>query len=341
MKPILMKDIAKATGFSINTVSRALRDDSKLSEQTRKLICDKADELGYINNSLASSMRLKHSKIIGVITADSSNPFFADVVRGIEATAKNYNYNILLVNTGESPDEEKQYLKLFCGRHVDGLLIVPVFDDESIQKLYSRIDIPYLFLGRVVKGNENHSILHSDYSSQKEIVNYLINKGHKKILYLSGPDNVSNTYQRLNAYKDTLIENNIDVDSQYIIPTSGHIEDGYAAVNTAINQGIKFTAICCFNDLVAMGVLKSLKENNFDVPNEIEVFGFDNLKISQFMQPSISTVDVPKFALGCEAVHILMAHIEDANLEYTTKNLKTRLIFRESSPREIEVMSNN
>lgn len=328
-----MKDIAKETGFSINTVSRALRNDERLSDKTRKLICDTAENLGYINNSIASSMRLKHSKIIGVITADSSNPFFAEVVRGIEATAKHYHYNILLVNTGEESEEEKKYLKLFCSRHVDGLLIVPGYENESLHKLYSRIEIPYLFLGRVVKGIENHSILHFDYESQKEIVSFLINKGHKRILYLSGPKNVSNSFERFDAYRDTLIQNNIEYNNDLVISTNGHIEDGYAAVNKAINKGLLFDAICCFNDLVAMGVLKSLKENNFEVPFDIEVFGFDNLKIAQFMQPSLSTVDVPKYALGCEAIHELMKHIEDTTLEFTNKNLNTRLIFRESSPK--------
>ncbi len=333
MKPILMKDIAKETGFSINTVSRALRNDERLSSKTRKLICDTAESLGYINNSIASSMRLKHSKIIGVITADSSNPFFAEVVRGIEATAKYYHYNILLVNTGEDAQEEKKYLKLFCSRHVDGLLIVPVYNDENLFTLYSRLDIPFLFLGRIVKGIDNHSILHRDYESQREIILNLIKKGHKRILYLAGPKNVSNTFERFNAYKDTLIENNIDYNPDFVFSTNGHIEDGYAATNKAINKGFKFSSICCFNDLVAMGVLKSLKENNYEVPNEVEVFGFDNLKISQFMQPSLSSVDVPKYALGCESTHLLMKHIENTTNEFSNKTLNTRLIYRESSPK--------
>lgn len=332
MKTVLMKDISKATGFSINTVSRALRNDTKISEQTRKIINTEADELGYINNSLASSMRLKHSKIIGVITSDSSNPFFAEVVRGIEYVARSYNYNILLVNTSENPIEEKDNVKLFCSRHVDGLLIVPVFHNDELEKLYSRIDLPFLFLGRISKGFENHSILHDDYESQKRVVENLLKKGHKKILYLRGPKNVSNTFERVKAYKDVLEENNIKVNEQYFFPTNGHIEDGYYAINKAINRGLDFSAICCFNDLVAVGVLKSLKENNLNVPQDVEVFGFDNLKISQFMQPSLSTVDVPKFALGCEAAHALIEHIEDVDLEYSTRKLSTRLIYRESSP---------
>ncbi len=334
MKTVLLKDIAKATGFSINTVSRALRKDRKLSDATVKTICDKADELGYISNSVASSMRLKHSKIIGVITSDSSNPFFAEVVRGIEATAKNYDYNILLVNTAEKIEEEEKYIRLFWSRRVDGLMIVPALRNENLRKLYSRLTIPFLFLGRVAEGFEDHAILHEDYSSQKRVLKHLIKKGHREILYLSGPSNISNTEERLNAYKDVLADNNISLDKDLIIQTKGHIEDGYASVNKAINKGLKFTAICCFNDLVATGVLKSLKENNYQVPEEIEVFGFDNLKMSQFMQPSISTVDVPKFSLGCEATHQLMKRIEDPSYKYEKKNLKTRLIYRESSPKE-------
>jgi LacI family transcriptional regulator len=334
MKTVLMKDISKETGFSINTVSRALRNDKKLSQKTRLLIKEKAEELGYINNSLASSMRLKHSKIIGVITSDSSNPFFAEVIRGIESVVKSYNYNILLVNTSEKPIEEKENIKLFCSRHVDGLLIVPVFYNYEIERLYSRIEIPFLFLGRVSKGFDNHSILHEDYNSQRRVLENLIRKGHKDILYLRGPQNVSNTLERVKAYKEVLEENGITVNDFNIFQTKGHIEDGYVAINKAINRGLKFTAVCCFNDLVALGVLKSLKENNLKVPDDVEVFGFDNLKISQFMQPSLSTVDVPKFALGCEATHELMRHIENSNLEYITKFLKTRLVFRETSPRD-------
>lgn len=326
-----MKDIAKETGFSINTVSRALRGDTRLSKETRAIINLEADKMGYISNSIASSMRLKHSKIIGVITADSSNPFFASVIQGIEKTAKEYGYSILLVNTYEKPIEEYDNVKLFWSRHVDGLLIVPVQNDERIRNLYSRIDLPFLFLGRSVAGIKGHSILHEDYKSECSVVQYFINKGHKKILYLSGPNNVSNSQERFEAYKDTLFTNNISFDSKLVIRTNGHIEDGYAATNKAIMRGIEFSAICCYNDLASVGALKSLRENNLNVPEKIEVFGFDNLQISQFIYPSISTVDVPKYALGCEATHLLMKHIEDPKMGYENKHLKTRLIFREST----------
>lgn len=326
-----MKDVAEKTGFSINTVSRALRGDKKISEQTRKVICSTAESMGYVGNSAAALMRKGKSNEIGIISGDSSNPFFAEVVRGIEDTAKQNGYRILLLNTDESPDREADYIKMFVSMKVAGILIVPVFHDMGCLKSYRNLSLPYYFIGRHVDGISGHSILHCDFSSQYCVMQHLIDKGHSRILYISGPGNISNTIDRLDGYLKALDDNGIERDPELIMNTNGHIEDGYAGVNRALNRSLRFTAVVCFNDLVAMGAMKSLSENNYRVPEDIEVFGFDNLYISQFMQPSLSTVDVPKFALGKTAVETLLEHIENKDLEYKDIELSTRLVFRESA----------
>lgn len=328
---VLLKDVAEKTGFSINTVSRALRGDRKISEQTRKVICETAELMGYVRNSAAALMRKGKSNEIGIISGDSSNPFFAEVVRGIEETAKQNGYRILLLNTDESPDREADYIKTFVSMKVAGILIVPVFHDVDCQKLYRKLSLPYYFIGRRVDALSGHSILHADFSSQYKVTSHLISKGHTRILYIAGPGNMSSTIDRLDGYLKALDDNGIPRDPDLVINTNGHIEDGYASVNWALNRSLRFTAVACFNDLVAMGALKSLAENNCRVPKDIEVFGFDNLYISQFMQPSLSTVDVPKFALGRTAVETLLKHIEDKDLEYEDVELETRLIFRKSA----------
>lgn len=331
MMSVILKDIAEKTGFSINTVSRALRGDKKLSEETRSMVCDTAERMGYVRNSAAALMRKGSSNEIGVISGDSSNPFFAEVVRGVEETAKQNGYRILLLNTDESPVREADYTKMFVSMKVAGILIVPVFHDMDCQKIYRNLSIPYYFIGRRVEGIEGHSILHSDFSSQYNVTQSLINKGHKRILYIAGPGNISNTIDRLEGYLKALDDNGIPRDTELVINTNGHIEDGYASVNWALNRSLKFTAVACFNDLVAMGAMKSLAENNYKIPNDIEVFGFDNLFMSQFMHPSLSTVDVPKFALGKTAVETLMRHIRDKELPYENVNLETRLVYRKSA----------
>lgn len=327
-----LKDIAQSTGFSVNTVSRALRKDPRISEQTKETISRAATELGYIPNAIAASMRSAKSKTIGVVSADSANPFFSEVIRGIEETARHYGYHILLANTEESAKREAELVRMFLCRQVDGIIAMPTYDkDEDHIRLYQDLNIPYIFPGRYLEGLQDHSILHEDVSGQRAVIEHLLSKGHRNILYLAGPRKVSNTADRLIGIKDAYAAHDLELDENYVVHALGHIEDGYAITNHALNRGLEFTAIACFNDMLAMGVLKSLHENNLSVPNDIEVFGYDNLYMSQFMQPSLSTVDVPKFRLGSVAMETLAAHIDDSTLPYVQKSVSTRLIFREST----------
>ena len=328
-----LKDIAKATGFSINTVSRALRLDRNISEKTTSIIRAKAEELNYIPNALASSMRSSKSGIIGVISADSGNPFFGEVVKGIEDKATKLGYQLLLGTTEELLDKEEQLLKVFLSRRVDGLIVMPVFDNSPEHlEIYKRLGetVPFIFAGRYLDGFKSHSILHEDFSGQKAVFDYLFSQGHERILYISGPDYVSNSKDRLDGMKASYLENGKIFDEDFAIKTNGQIEDGYAAVNQALNRGLDFTAVACFNDLLAIGAMKSLGENDLSVPRDIEVFGYDNLLLSQFMQPSLSTVDVPRFKLGQSSMERLDKMIKRGG-DYKEMVLPIRLIFRGST----------
>ncbi|MFA6506998.1 MAG: LacI family DNA-binding transcriptional regulator [Treponemataceae bacterium] len=332
---VRLKEISDATSFSVNTVSRALRGDSRISEATRAAISRKAEELGYIPNTIAGSMRSNRSRTIGVVSADSSNPFFAEVILGIEAAARKLDHHILLINTEERSENERDAIKLLLGRQVDGLVVIPVYDDPKNLRIYESLEIPFIFAGRRVRGIENHSILHGDSEGQKAVFDYLLNKGHRKILYIAGPKNISNSVDRFEGYSEAFRAKGLEIDPDYVLESSGHIEDGYAKTNMMLNRGLDFSAIVCFNDLLAMGVLKSLHENDRAVPGDVEVFGFDNLYISQFMRPSLSSVDVSKALLGRTAVEELIRHIEDPQKEYRTLRLEPRLVFRETTSNSI------
>ena len=330
---ITLSDIAEKAGCSINTVSRVIRGDPRISETTCKKVKDIIELLGYIPNYAASSMRSKETNILGVLSADSANPFFAELILGIEETARKNGYHILLMNTEESYKNECDALRTLTGRHVDGIISIPLYNNTETTKLYQNLPMPFIFAGRKVLGLENHSILHKDNESTKEIVQYLIDNNHTRILYITGPATISNSLDRLTGYMAALKENGVTPDKSLIIETKGHIDDGYSALNQALKFQRGFTAVVCFNDLIAMGALKALYENDLAVPEDIEVFGFDNLDISQYMQPRLSTVDVPKYRLGEEAVIELLRHIKDESIPYETKILDTRLIFRESTKR--------
>jgi Transcriptional regulators len=327
-----LKDIAESTGFSINTVSRVLRNDQHISQKTRDLIVGKANELNYVPNVIASSLRSSVSKTLGVISADSGNPFFSEVIGGIENSASQYGYHILIGSTEENLKKEMSLVNMFHARKIDGLLVIPVFDNsEEHLRLYETIPIPFIFLGRYIKGFENHSVLHNDVAGQMSVFDHLLEKGHRNILYIAGPSKVSNTFDRIKGLRKAYEKHGMSVDERYIIHAAGHIEDGYAAVNQTLNRGLKFTAVACFNDMMAMGALKSLYENDLHVPEDVELVGYDNLYMSQFMLPSLTTVDVPKFSLGFTATESLIRHITNPELEYQTIELPTRMIFRETT----------
>lgn len=328
---VTLYDIAKKTGYSVNTVSRVLRGDTRISAQTRGKIKLTADELGYIPNFIANSMRSQSTHTIGVISADSSNPFFAEVLLGIEETARKAGYHIILMNTEENEENECAALKVLQARQVDGLIAMPVYGSLLTRPIYEKLPVPFIFAGRKINGFENHSILHQDRQSIQKAVSHLLAAGHKNITYIGGPENISNAPDRLEGFFAAFAEALMQPEKQLVFTTRGHIDDGYAVVNKLVNQQTPFTAVVCFNDLLAMGVLKSLYEQGFSVPGDIEVIGCDNLFLSQYLQPRLSTIDVPKYKLGEAAVTELLRHIRDKNLPYNAITLETRLVLREST----------
>ena len=331
-----LRDIAEATGFSVNTVSRAVRDDKRLSEATRSMIKKKAEEMHYIPNAFARGMRSQSIKTIGVLSADSVNPFFRDVIAGIEERAEELGYQIMIGNSEESLEKEKKVLSMFLSHQIDGLLAIPVYSDSAEHsKLYKELSIPYILVGRYLPDLIDHSLLHEDEKAQMEVFDYLLDNGHEGILYIQGPDNISNSKDRIRGMEKSYEKHGLEVPSNLSFQASGHIEDGYAIVNHALNKGLGFTAVACFNDLIAMGVMKSLAENNLRVPEDVEVFGFDNLAMSQFFNPSLSTVDIPKHALGRRAVDLLALNI-NSEFPYELQEMPSRLVFRDSTCRESE-----
>jgi len=328
---VKLADIAAKTGFSVNTVSRVLNGDERLSKETREKIISASEEMGYIRNYVAMSMRSRSTHTIGVVLADISNPFFSEVVLGIEDTARKKGYHILLINTEEQPQNEYDAVRLLQGRQVDGLICIPVYDYLKNQILYKALDIPFIFAGRMVKGLESHCIVHQDETIIRTVVMHLTNAGHRRILYIGGPLAISNGIDRRTGYRSALENAGIEADAALEIVTNGHIEDGYQAIIHAVSRGIDFTSVVCFNDLLAIGALKALQETGLKVPDAIELFGCDNLDITRFVQPRLSTVDVPKYLLGKTAVTELIKHIEVPETPYKSIELQTRLVLRETT----------
>lgn len=328
---ISLKQLADMSGYSINTVSRALRNESDVKDETKLAIQQLAREMGYIPNTVAKSLRTGRTNVIGVVSADSSNPFFAEVILGIEDAARACDYHILLVNTEESPAQEREAIDVLVERQVDGLLLMPVCGEHSNVEYLKTLGIPFILVGRWLPGLEDHSVLTDEYEKAKEITSLFLANGHRDILHLAGPSFVSGSYDRLRGYRDALAIAGVPVQEKLIIETDGHTEDGHRQINALIRKEISFTAVFAFNDLVALGALRALKESGFRVPKDIEVMGFDDLDYSRYLYLSLSSVRIPKQQLGRAAFEDLREHMQGMEVPYRKRTLESRIMLRETT----------
>jgi LacI family transcriptional regulator len=328
---VSLKEIAERSGFSVNTVSRALRDEDDVKPETKEIIRAIAQELKYVPNKVATSLRLGRTNTVGVVSADSSNPFFAEVVTGIENAAREANYHILLANTEEDPARELEAMEVLVGRQVDGLLLIPVFGEHGNAGYLETLSLPFVMVGRWLPGFEDHAVLTDEYEQAKEITSRFIANGHRDILHLSGPASVSSSLDRVRGYRDALAEAGLPVRESLIVETAGHTEDGHREINALLRREVPFTAVFAFNDLVAIGALRALKEAGLRVPRDVEVMGYDDLDFSRYLYLSLSSVRIPKQQLGRVTFAELLAHIKDPDLPYERKVLESRIMLRETT----------
>lgn len=332
-----LKELARKSGYSINTVSRALRDASDVKEGTKLLIQRLASETGYVPNRLAKNLRLGKTNTIGVVSADSSNPFFAEVILGIEDAARACNYHILLVNTEDSCAAERDAIDTLVERQVDGLLIMPRFGDESNIAQIRLLNLPFILVGRRLPGLEDHCVLSDEFEKSKEVTALFLANGHRNILHLAGPSYVSSTMDRIEGYRAAFLDAGIPVREDLIVSTDGHADVAMLRMKELVKDSLPFTALFAFNDLVAIGAMRALKEEGYRVPRDVEVIGFDDLDNSRYLYNSLSSVHIQKKLLGRAAFETLLGHMDNPSRAYAKKTIESRLILRETTTFEYGV----
>lgn len=308
-----------------------LNNKPDISEETRKKILRIAKELGYVKNVTASSLRSKHTNIAGVIIADSANPFYAEVLKGIEVASRKYGYQIILMNTERIYENEEKAIDVLLQRRVDGLLITPVQDRiEDISKLVER-NVPFVIVGRHFEDLEVDEIHSDEVKGGYLATKHLIDRGRKNILMISGYLFKSAAYMRLEGYKKALKEHGITFKEDMVFVTDIDIEAGYQAVNQTIEKGIHFDGIFCYNDLIAFGAMIALKEHGYSIPEDVAVVGYDDITYSSFVCPSLTTVKIKKFEMGFEAFKMLVQKIKGRRKRRKHVILDVELVIRGSS----------
>ena len=322
--------VAEKAEVSVNTASRAINNKPDINLETKKRVIQIAKELGYVRNATAVALRTRKTGTIGVVIADNRNPFYAEVLSGMEEAAREKNYHIILANTQRDYQKEEEAINLLLAKRVDGLLIAPVQDrDDDIKNLIDA-NIPFVVVGRDFKNIEVDAIYNDEVKGGFLATEYLIKKGHKRIALIDGFLYKSPAKGRLEGYKKALNKYRISLDESLISVGDINIEDGYERTKQMLEKNLDFTAIFAYNDMMAFGAMQAIKEKGLRIPEDIGLIGYDDILFSSLISPALTTIRLKKQELGVKSVKLLFSRINGNRKKTKKVMLGVELVVRET-----------
>lgn len=330
-----IKDIAKAAGVSVTTVSRALNGYSDVNEKTRQKISKIAKELNYSPNTLARGLVMKKSKTIGMLVSgmdrvSSKDNFTFEVLSGVNECISERDYDLVLFSTTTTKQREKTYSQLCRERRVDGAILQGMKIDDPYLKEVVESDIPCMLIDIPIASNSVGYVTTDNVLGAKRAVEHLISLGHTKIALINGHDQAYVSKQRLKGYLDALMEAKLEVNEDWIVSGDFSEEKAELVTERLLREHPEITAVFCASDLMALGALKSAKASGISVPEGLSVIGYDNILLAAYSNPSLTTIAQNKFELGYQAANALIDMLEGKSGSNVI-TLKTDLIIREST----------
>jgi len=304
-----MKDVAEAVGVSVNTVSRALNDKPDINDETKRKILEVAEKLNYHPNRLAQGLRRQKSGVIGVIVADIGNPYFSTLVKGLEEAATEKDYSIILQDTDENYENEVEAIDTMIEERVDGIVLSPVQTEKGTIRRLQEHNIPFVLVARRFRDIETDYVISDEVNGAFQATKYLIEKGHDKIAFINGPVHNSSAIDRLKGFREAYSQKGIEPDEQLITHGAVSTDDGRHYFDILVRKDRDFSAIFNFSDYVALGVLNAARARNINVPEDLEVVGYDDIEFTRCLSIPLSSVKVPKREMGRKALDILVNKI--------------------------------
>jgi len=336
MNQVTMRDVAREVGVSVNTVSRALAGKPDVNPQTRARVLEVAERLGYRPNRLARGLRSNKTGTIGVIVTDIANPFFGALVKGVEKAARARDYSIILQDTDEDYEREKEAIQVMLAERVDGLLITPVQTrTETIEEL-KECGLPFVLLGRHFDDIETDYVVTDDVEGGFLATEHLIKLGHRRIAMINGPLHISSAKERFQGYRKALDRSGVKLDESIVSSGAITMDDGYRVSKSLLTRRNRPTAIFAYSDFVAFGVMKAVREVGFHLPDDVAVVGYDDVQLSSCLEVPLTTVRIPTEELGRKATELLVKKMNHELDKALVCLLKAELIVRQSTGGERE-----
>lgn len=311
---ITLKDIAKACGYSVNTVSRALRNDPRLSDSARRLIRETAERMGYIPNTMASSLRSGRSRLIAVIVNDLHNQHFCDLLNRMDRELRQENYNLIILCMQLEDSLAESMIHTAISLSVDGILYFPNFGQRHYIEYMTANRMPFVLLDRRVNDVEADTVRCDDEQGGYLAGRHLAELGHRKFLFLSGLELSSSQIDRLNGFRNAIREAGIGEENVRVIPGE-QVEDALARNGIAEHLfPVDYTAIVSFRDEVSYPAMHALRERGISIPGDVSLISFDNLHAEDTSRPALTSIYSADENIAALAVKMLLERIEDPSL---------------------------
>lgn len=329
---VTIYDVAREANVSMATVSRVVNGNPNVKPATRKKVLEVIDRLGYRPNAVARGLASKKTTTVGVIIPDISNIFYAELARGIEDIATMYKYNIILSNSDQNTEKELHLLNTMLGKQVDGILFLGGHISEEHVQEFERSPVPIVLAGAVEETNKVPSV-NIDYKAASfDAVSELLEKGHKRIGFVSGPfHDTINMKFKLEGYREALAKAGVEYSDDLVVEGEYTYDSGLEAWQKFSELSDKPTAIFVGNDETALGVVHGAQDQNVSIPEEVEVISFDNTRLALMVRPQLTSVVQPLYDIGAVAMRLLTKYMNKETVEESTVVLPHRLEHRNST----------
>ncbi|MFR9523488.1 MAG: LacI family DNA-binding transcriptional regulator [Rikenellaceae bacterium] len=336
MKRVTIKDIAKELMISVSTVSRALTDDKNIRTETREKVMATAQRLGYRPNPVATNLKFGRTNTVGVIVPEMTTPFASQVIGGIQEVLTQHNIKVIIAESNESWEQERENIKTMERFMVDGIL-VSLCDYERNRELYLDLiqkGMHIVFFDRIPHKMNVSQVIVDDYIKSFFLTEHLLRSGYKRIVHLQGPTYVYNSVERTKGYRDALTKFKVEISDQLIIRSGLSFEDGAKAAEQLLEQGVEFDALFAFTDTLAIGAMNRLRDAGKKIPDQIAVASFSGTTLSTIVHPRLTTVESPLRQIGNHAAKLIIEQISNPEAPVRSIVLDAQIVLRESTEKK-------
>ncbi|POA27862.1 MULTISPECIES: LacI family DNA-binding transcriptional regulator [unclassified Pseudomonas] len=325
-----IKDVAALAGISYTTVSHVVNKTRPVSEEVRLKVEAAIKSLDYVPSAVARSLKAKTTATIGLLVPNSLNPYFAELARGIEDYCERNGYCVILCNSDDNPDKQRSYLRVLLEKRIDGLIVASAGGDSGLAQGLAGVRTPMVIVDRGLEGLDADMVRIDHEYGAYLATRHLLELGHRDIATIGGPAHTSVAQMRLAGYCRALKEAGVEVPGEWMLESDFTSIGGYNAATMLLEKHPP-SAIFAGNDMIGIGVLRAAAERNIRVPSELSVIGFDDIQMSRYVYPALTTVGQSILELGEMAAEVLLRRIATPELATDQRIVRPSIVMREST----------